>query len=71
MKRQHPYSVKIAGNDDENNVNNVNINKMKDKSVNKSMGTRSKMAAGTAINNSGILNTHLGDRCISVTHNFL
>ena len=59
-QRQHPYSVEIAGDDDTNDVNIVNKNKMKKKIVHKHISTRSKMAAGPTISNTGALNNVLG-----------
>ena len=60
-QRSHPYHVEIAGDDDMDDVNNVNNNNLKRKSVNKTIGTRSKMKAGSAISSTATLNNLLGD----------
>ena len=68
-QRQHPYSVNIAGDDDEEDVNNVNKLKSK-KSVHKTIGTRSKMAAGSAISSSSVLGNVLGKKTAQMTVEF-
>ena len=60
-QRPHPYSVRVAGDDDINAVNNVN-NNSKSKFVNKTNCTTSKMATGSAISSTATLHTLLGKR---------